>query len=225
MQISTNLWLSNFFQRSIYELEQIQLSEINQLDFTEGSLVQIKLPCSEKIHIQTLQQYGFSLVDGEVIFEYDLLNYSPIPITCRIATVEDLTKLIPFSNLFPETRFRSPWFSLDENRRFYLQWIINAVKGEFDDICLVSETTHGEIQGIISLRIKKNIAYIGLLAVAEKWQRQGVGYQLLRNAIQWANSHQAKKMMITTQLSNLPAIQLYQRLNGKISETYYWFYR
>lgn len=223
MRIQPNQWLSTFFQRQIGEIEKVCDIECHQL--SQYDLVQVKLPSLAQREIGYIQSLGFTLVEGEIIFEYDLANFSPDLTACRVATEQDLAQLEPFSHLFSQTRFRSPWFSLLENRRFYWQWIQNAVKGEFDDLCLLSETTSGEIQGMITLRVKENTAQVGLLAVAEQWQKQGIGYRLLMNAIAWAKSQQATKMVVTTQLSNLAAMQLYQRLNGKISGTYYWFYR
>lgn len=223
MSIQPNQWLSSFFQRQIGEIEKVCGIECHQL--SQYDLVQVKLPSLAQREIGYIQSLGFTLVEGEIIFEYDLANFSPDLTACRVATEQDLAQLEPFSHLFSQTRFRSPWFSLLENRRFYWQWIQNAVKGEFDDLCLLSETASGEIQGMITLRVKESTAQVGLLAVAEKWRNQGIGYRLLMNAIAWAKSQQATKMMISTQLSNLAAIQLYQRLNGKTSGTYYWFYR
>lgn len=222
--LNKHLWLSNFFGRDIAELELIENAQSDFL-FPDFTLIQTKLPSSAVKEIQWLQKQGFQFIEGEIIFEYDLANFSPDLTACRAATEQDLAQLEPFSHLFSQTRFRSPWFSLLENRRFYWQWIQNAVKGEFDDLCLLSETASGEIQGMITLRVKENTAQVGLLAVAEKFQKQGIGYCLLMNAIAWAKSQQATKMVVTTQLSNLAAIQLYQCLNGKISGTYYWFYR
>lgn len=223
MSIQPNQWLSTFFQRKIGEIEKVCDIECHQL--SQYDLVQSKLSSLAQQEIDYIQSLGFTLVEGEIIFEYDLANFSPNLTACRVATEQDFAQLEPFSHLFSQTRFRSPWFSSLENRRFYWQWIQNAVKGEFDDLCLLSETVNGEIQGMITVRVKENTAQVGLLAVAEKWQKQGIGYRLLMDAIAWAKSQQETKMVISTQLSNLAAIQLYQRLNGKISGTYYWFYR
>lgn len=220
-----HLWLSNFFGRNIADLDLISKGSNSDLVLSDFSLIQTKLPSWAITEIAWVQQQDFQFVEGEIVFEYDLAHFSPELTACRVATEQDLVQLEPFSHLFSQTRFRSPWFSLLENRRFYWQWIKNAVKGEFDDICLLNEATSGEIQGMITLRVKETTAHIGLLAVAEKWRKQGISYRLLMNAIAWAKRQQATKMVITTQLSNLAAIRLYQRLNGKISGTYYWFYR
>ncbi|RPE90999.1 dTDP-4-amino-4,6-dideoxy-D-galactose acyltransferase [Frederiksenia canicola] len=191
------------------------------------SLLQAKTPTTDLNTIHWLQQHGFQLVETEITFVLEFAKF-PEKLTaceCRIAEKTDvaaLKKLV--GSAFPHTRFRPPYFSQAENQRFYAKWIENAVKGEFDDLCLIAEQD-GKLQGTISLRFNGKTAKIGLLAVASEFQRQGIAKRLLSAAISHAKHHNAENLHITTQLSNIAAISLYQSIGATISETNYWFYQ
>ena len=190
-------------------------------------LIQTKIPTTDLNKLVFLQQHGFQLVETEITFSLDIANFSENLTACnvRIATEQDLPSLKNLvATAFRNTRFREPYFSQAENQRFYQQWIENAAKGEFDDFCLIAEQQE-ELQGAISLRFLGDKAKIGLLAVSPEFQRQGIGKGLLFATIWQAKSQHAKSLEITTQLSNIPAIQLYQSLSAKITEMNYWFYQ
>ncbi|AUI67020.1 dTDP-4-amino-4,6-dideoxy-D-galactose acyltransferase [Glaesserella australis] len=223
MKMDMNIWLSHFFCRKIAELTP-SCDQLDNLVLTDFDLVQAKLASTEVEKICLLQQQGFQFVEGEIRFVCDLANFSSDMTACRPARLDDLAKMEGFSHQFAHTRFRSPWFSAKENQRFYRQWFENAIKGEFDDICLVCETENGDIQGAISVRLSGKIAQVGLIAVAEQWQGQGIGKRLLSAAMRWAKSQQAETLEIATQSSNLKAIRLYQSIGATICGIYYWFY-
>ncbi|QIM63807.1 hypothetical protein A1D29_11200 [Pasteurellaceae bacterium Orientalotternb1] len=191
------------------------------------SLLQAKTLTTDLNTIYWLQQNGFQLVETEITFALEFAKFSekPTACECRIAGQADvaaLKKLV--GTVFPNTRFRPPYFSQAENQRFYAKWIENAVNGEFDDLCLIAEQ-NGKLQGTISLRFNGNTAKIGLLAVVPEFQRQGIAKRLLSAAILHVQHHNAENLHITTQLSNIAAISLYQSLGATIFETNYWFYR
>lgn len=143
-----------------------------------------------------------------------------------MATVEDIKQLETlFGQAFPTSRFREPWFSAAENQRLYRTWIARAVRGEFDQLCLVLKTTSGQIQGGISLRLAGEQAKVGLLAVSPAFQRQGVASILLQAAQNWAKRQGANSLLVSTQIGNLPAMNLYLTQGASILATAYWFYR
>ncbi|EFL77971.1 TDP-fucosamine acetyltransferase [Actinobacillus pleuropneumoniae] len=198
-------WLSNFFARPI---------------------IQAKVTAQDYPKIQQLQAQGFQFVEGEIEFGFDLVNYQGKITACEAATVEDIKQLETlFGQAFPTSRFREPWFSAAENQRLYRTWIARAVRGEFDQLCLVLKTTSGQIQGGISLRLAGEQAKVGLLAVSPAFQRQGVASILLQAAQNWAKRQGANSLLVSTQIGNLPAMNLYLTQGASILATAYWFYR
>ncbi|WP_347710251.1 dTDP-4-amino-4,6-dideoxy-D-galactose acyltransferase [Actinobacillus genomosp. 1] len=200
-----DLWLSDFFSRPI---------------------IQAKVVAQDYAQIQQLQTQGFQFVEGEIEFCFDLAEYQEKTTACQVATAENIAELEAlFGQAFPTSRFREPWFSVAENQCFYRTWIARAVRGEFDQLCLVLKTASGQIQGGISLRLSENQARVGLLAVSPVYQRQGIATILLQAAQNWAKRQGANSLLVSTQIGNLPAINLYLKQGAKLLSTSYWFYR
>lgn len=205
--IKPNKWLSDFFGREI---------------------VQAKVSVGDFSKIEQLQKQGFVLVEGEIEFELGLAEFEKFlqKITaCEVAQMKDIAPLKQLvSQAFPNSRFRPPYFSIDERQRFYQSWIENAVTGKFDDICLVKRGNLGVIQGAITIRLESKQAKIGLLAVSAQFQRQGIAKELLSAAVLWAVQQNVETLKISTQISNLRAIRLYQHFGANVKEASYWFY-
>lgn len=61
--------------------------------------------------------------------------------------------------------------------------------------------------------------------MADNYQGQGIGKQLLKLAEQYALNNQCKKIQVATQTSNLAAINLYVKNNYTVNQSAYWLYR
>ncbi|WGE31800.1 dTDP-4-amino-4,6-dideoxy-D-galactose acyltransferase [Actinobacillus genomosp. 2] len=195
-------------------------------DFFSRPIIQAKVVAQDYAQIQQLQTQGFQFVEGEIEFCFDLAEYQEKTTACQVATAENIAELEAlFGQAFPTSRFREPWFSVAENQCFYRTWIARAVRGEFDQLCLVLKTASGQIQGGISLRLSENQSRVGLLAVSPTCQRQGVAAVLLQAAQNWAKQQGSDVLLVTTQISNLPAINLYLKQGARMLTTTYWFYR
>lgn len=207
MIITPDPWLSEFFGRPI---------------------IQAKVSATDGERSAALQRQGFHFVEGEVTFILPFANFPQKMTACRtIDTAEtaDITELEEiFGSAFVHSRFRAPWFSAEENQRFYRTWIRHAVHGEFDDLCLISRADNGRVQGGISLRLNGGPVKVGLLAVDSAFRRQGVAKRLLWAAVVWGRQQGAESLEITTQIGNLEAINTYQKLGARIVDTAYWFY-
>ncbi|QLB21647.1 hypothetical protein A6B43_05160 [Vespertiliibacter pulmonis] len=195
-------------------------------------LLQAKVTTADWQAIHYLQQQQFQLVETEITFRLDLAKISVdrTACNCRFVTGRDLSQLHWVCEQFSQTRFRQPYFSLQENQRFYQQWLENAVVGVFDDACLL--IVENEIpKGIVSLRLTKRAVQIGLLAVSPEFQGKGIGKKLLNSVVvflQEKYSDQAEKidfLLISTQLSNQRAMRLYQSFGAMLWHSAYWFYR
>lgn len=217
-------WETEFFDRRIGEVIFPKYAEFSFLE-ENFELIQAKVGADEHEKIALLKQHGFEFVEGEIEFEWDLATVEK-NLDWHIAGEEDIPILqMCFSHAFPHTRFQPPYFSSEENQRFYAEWIKNAVLGKFDDLCLIQRAGNGDLMGGISLKLQKKIAKVGLLNVIPEYQGQGIGKCLLQQAASWAVAQQADTLKITTQIGNLAAIGLYQSVGAKVVATRYWFYK
>lgn len=229
-----NHWESNFFGREIH-IVQFEPSPKAEKKCTKTALLQAKIPVSNPEQLAFLQQQGFQLVETELQFRLALypkyvriesLDLTrPYTVITPAEPIDIDTLQTEFSSAFAHSRFRPPYFSAEENQRFYQKWIENAVKGEFDDGCWIEKTLDGQLQGMLSLKTEGSKAHIGLLAVSSASQRQGVATRLVQHAKQQAKAQGAKHLFVRTQLSNSAAVAFYQAIGAELVESYYWLYR
>lgn len=183
------------------------------------SRVQAKIAAHQVEQLDALQQLGFRLVEGEV----DLA----LPVTevacpqAEIATDDDIPALrLLAAHAFSQSRFRAPWYAADASGRFYAQWIENAVKGTFDNQCLVFRDADGAIRAFVSLReLNASDARIGLLA------GRGAGAELMQAAVRWAYTRGLSTLRVATQAGNTAALKRYIHSGANVVSTAYWLYR
>ncbi|WP_373767876.1 dTDP-4-amino-4,6-dideoxy-D-galactose acyltransferase [Glaesserella sp.] len=221
--IYLNEWESQFFGRKIGRLEKYSIDSLSTEH--EFDLIQAKISSEKSKEILFLQQQNFHFVEGEIDFILPLSNLkNNIPLLNKADTL-DLPQLKNMvANSFLNSRFKEPYFSAEENERFYQTWIEKAVHGSFDDICFVIKQNN-HVMGCISIKIIENDCRVGLIAVAPTAQKKGIASQLFNYAIQWSILQKAQNLRVATQINNIAAINLYQKFSVKTYNTSYWFYK
>jgi dTDP-4-amino-4,6-dideoxy-D-galactose acyltransferase len=218
-------WENDFFGQNSARLTldgDLPLAEALQQPYT---LWQTKVPAERIEVIDALSQYGFHLVEGEAYLAIPIKNTERQP-GVRIAREAQIPALREAAaQAFSQSRFRAPWFTAADSGRFYAQWIENAVRGTFDNQCLVACDEQGALQGFVSMREMDGDMRIGLLGVLPAAQGCGVGQRLLLAAADWGRVRQLAHLRVATQLSNLTAMRLYLRSGARLESTAYWFYR
>lgn len=195
-------------------------------------LLQAKVSSQHHQLVDHLMASGFQLVESEVDCAFTkavLSQYSKalsLP-SLRLATTADSPRLTAIARQsFRLSRFRAPWYHATASSDFYAQWLVNAIQGQFDDECWLWQDAMSVPQGFITLRwLPKKQARIGLFAVNQQQQKQGIGQQLLQLALSRCQQQDSEQLLVATQLSNLTALNLYLRYQAKISQTAYWLYR
>lgn len=189
-------------------------------DFAPWQRVQVKLPAAQTHQLDTLQQLGFQLVEGEIDLALRVPAQGPEP-GAEVAAMEDIPALRQMAaEIFVQSRFRAPWYPPEASGRFYARWIENAVKGEFDHQCLLFRREDGDISGFVSMRqLNEQEARIGLLA------GRGMGDKLMLTACQWARARQLTVVRVATQLGNTPALKRYIQSGANVESTALWLYR
>lgn len=217
-------WDSAFFSKKIGQV--LHLDALGIADFDEYDLVTLKLNTDSYRCITRAHSLGFSLVESEVVFSKQVSSVSANEISgTSIAAGQDIEKLKEIAaGAYSLSRYRLPYFDDSDRERFYSTWIENAVTGEFDDICLVVRE-QSEVTGYISLKKDSETLNVGLIAVAEGHQGKGIAKRLLSLAEVYAQQKSCNRINVATQVSNIPAINLYLNAGFYCKETSHWFYR
>ena len=94
---------------------------------------------------------------------------------------------------------------------------------------------NGEIVGYIMCRIETGVPSFKLLGITRKGhvisvavlpdhQRKGIGYELMRKAMQAMVNYKAKECYLEVRASNVPAVNLYKKMGFEIAKTVRGYY-
>ena len=94
---------------------------------------------------------------------------------------------------------------------------------------------NGEVVGYVMCRIETGIPSFKLLGITRKGhvisfavlpdhQREGIGYELMREAMQSMLDSNAKECYLEVRASNVPAVKLYKKMEFKITRTIRGYY-
>lgn len=213
-------WENQFFgvNSAIVRLSD-EAQELTDSALAGWSRVQAKIPAHRTDWLDALQQLGFQLVEGEVDLRLPVTECGdPHPETATESDIPSLRELA--AQAFAQSRFRTPWYDEGASGRFYAQWIENAVRGTFDNQCLIFREASGEICAFVSLRqLNEGEARIGLLA------GRGAGQKLMQAATGWAHARQLTTLRVATQVGNTAALKRYIQSGATVESTAYWLYR
>lgn len=218
-------WDSHFFNKKMAQIiAQEPFNSITQTELNDFDFVQAKVDSQSTDFINSLLNVGFQYVEGEVVFEKQIQRASCDDKLVQASTqdTEQLKNLV--SNTYQHSRFTSPWFTEIERARFYSAWVEKAVLGQFDDICLVIKKDN-LVLGCITLKDIGGVCRIGLLAVKESARGMNIGSRLMSQAEQYAVNHSLTAITVATQLTNIPAINFYNKLNYKTNSISHWLYK
>ncbi|MRS17383.1 dTDP-4-amino-4,6-dideoxy-D-galactose acyltransferase [Enterobacteriaceae bacterium RIT691] len=192
---------------------------LTESGLAKWSRVQAKIPAHRVDLLDALQQLGFQLVEGEV--DFCLPVKACVDPGAEVAQESDIPHLRELAaQVFAQSRFRAPWYAEDASGRFYAQWIENAVRGTFDNQCLVFRDQKQAIRAFVSLRqLSESDARIGLLA------GRGAGKALMEAAQRWAHQRGLTTLRVATQMGNTAALKRYIQSGAVPESTAYWLYR
>ncbi|MBE8578958.1 dTDP-4-amino-4,6-dideoxy-D-galactose acyltransferase [Vibrio sp. OPT18] len=216
-------WDSQFFSKKIgdvqWGIENTQLASAHSYD-----LITTRVSSLEHTKIEVLQNHGFVYCDGDVQLTKDI-HSNDSEIDFQMATQEQLPKLLAMlDNMYQISRFKAPWFATQDRDRFYKEWLTKAVYGTFDDCCLII-AEEDKIYGFVTLKEFSNYAQIGLIGVGSEYQGKGIGKKLLFVAEQYLRQRSCTILNVSTQTSNIHALNLYTRFGFRLKETNLWFYK
>lgn len=126
------------------------------------------------------------------------------------------------------SRFKvDPNFTKDEYARLYSFWIEKLLQEPTAEIW-VMVSSDKELIGFIALdHIDSDYIDIVLVGVDEKFRGQGLGKILMKKVLEEISNRPFQSVKVTTQLNNIPAMNLYKAFGFKIVEqsTIYHFWK
>lgn len=171
---------------------------------------------------------GFRFVDVRMELSMDICPPAEPPASngFRPANSADLPAIQSLSRIsHHDTRFfKDTNFPPERAADLYAEWIGRDFK--FQRIFIVTGAEN-RIAGYITCQVDKDptVGRIGLIAVAERERRHGLGRVLLAGALHWFQQTGCRQVRVVTQASNVPAQRVYQSLGFRTAETQATFHR
>lgn len=230
-------WDSQFFGKRI--------ARANISTLTEESVAEIEAWCrlqgidclyflasfADQRTTKLAQDNLFRFVDVRVTFSLlaktasDVGGNSP-GVTIRNAQEDDIQALRSLAR----SGHRDSRFYYDGNfpvrlcDELYEIWIEKSCHGWADRVLVASQ--RGEVNAYLTCHLPNTgLGQIGLVAVGEKAQGQGIGRNLVVNAISWFAEKGVDNINVVTQGRNVRAQRLYEKCGFTISSAELWFHR
>lgn len=173
---------------------------------------------------------GYERIFGErkVVFAKTLSEDGDIsPNVRKVDKNDDINNLYSLAyESGKHSRFRlDERFGIDSFKKLYRAWIDNSLNGRFADEVLVYNEDD-TVEGLVTYKVSRNLATIGLIAVSPYKQGKGIGKKLLQAVEQRLVQDGIYELRIPTQLENEAACAFYTKLGYTIAETthimHYW---
>lgn len=178
--------------------------------------------------IHSLEDTGYRFIINSVTLIHTLKKLDNLnsPINVRTCRNEDAPQLEDLArNSFTFDRFHAdPELDKEKCDSLHSEWAKNCCKGGLADKIFITEIS-GRIAGFSACKIDKDnkIGTFVLLGVSPDFRNKGVGAILLNATLDFLKNNNTTLVELRTELTNHPAVNLYQQLGFKISwvEGYY----
>lgn len=229
MEIIPLPWDSEFFGMRIAKAFVTSREDIAALSRQEGALRNhydlIYLFSEPDLNIPF---DGVRLVDSKAVFSASDLSLSEAcPAVVRWESHETPDYLVSLALVSGKySRFKTdPQFPVGSYERLYTRWIEQSIKGSIatDVFCFMKENRP---RGLLTLDLRDGRGVIGLVAVDENSQHQGIGTALVKHAVSYVHQHHGSCLSVATQLDNEPACRLYSRCGfflESVTKIWHWW--
>ena len=185
---------------------------------------------SNLLALQTAQNNGFQVVDGLLLLTSEDKHHIEPSFRARVAVEGDLPAIKEIArNSFIFDRFHTdpaiPDTLADE---LHANWIYDSFTKNTDERVLVEETD-GKITGLLSYSMNEalssalgvKIMTIILLATHFRSRNQGRAKSLIQESLRIAHQESFDTVLVGTQLRNVRATRLYEKLGFRITDSSY----
>lgn len=238
--LASDIWLSNVFGFPCYKADHAPTpAEVNDLTdeikqkICGRALIYIRVPCMELRTVAACTSAGFTVADVSVTYERPPTSSHTLKsshaISIRIASSDDLLAAREIAGrCFRFSRFHSdPKLGASYGNKVNWSWMDSYCKAERGEMVQVAESS-GRTVGFNAIRRQDKGPHspriIDLIGVDPNAQRQGVAQALMDAFISDCCALNAK-MRVTTQVSNIPAVNLYERNGFRLVESAFVLHR
>jgi len=190
-----------------------------------------KIPTRDASAMTIATRAGFFVVDVNVTFNWDKTangvfgnSLGGNKMTIETASRDDTLAIEEIAgNCFTFSRFHlDPAIGLDRANEVKRQWARNACVGRASIVYVARQ--QGHVTGFLAVLENKSSeredAIIDLVGVDAAHQGRGVGRALSGMFVeQWQG--RADRLRVGTQISNIPAMRLYESIGFRVAETSY----
>jgi len=231
MKFARDGWLSEVFEYDVFKLNT-ENDEIidSKILFPKDSLPShtfyyAKVPVTSVSQVGALTNAGFRVIDVNVTFERQPENImTNESIIVRDVKREDESDVLQIAETsFVYSRFHlDPFVSKEIADKIKREWIANYIRKQRGERLLIAEIG-GKPVGFLALLAtgeKEKTGVIDLIGVAKNMQGRGIGKRLVQSHVKDA-MQKYSKLIVGTQIANIPSMRLYQTCGYEISSSTY----
>lgn len=225
-------WDSEFFEKKIYQIDafaEIPEGEWEAVIKEKPDLIYCIIETPSLKTIEFMQGHGAILYDNKIKylkqgFTESASKNNQFHFESTSLLTEDLEAMVYQSGSF--SRFNLDPRLSPKFKDLYKEWIVGSLNKKLADEVLLAKDNKGQSVGFITLSIKEGIGNIGLIAVSEHFRGQGVGKLLIQKADNFFREKQASAATVVTQIDNIPACRLYEKMGYTIvkNESIFHYY-
>lgn len=161
------------------------------------------------------KKHNFYLANITVKFRQELVNSSmklteQDKVVVADETVRDSVIKIANENFMYDRFHCDPNISSQIASEIKGKWVDNFFKGKRGDKCFVILTNKIEAKGFLLTIIRQNEVVIDLIAVDQRFQKEGVAGKLIKGMMSYYKQEYLI-YSVGTQVSNIPSIKLYEK--------------
>lgn len=193
--------------------------------------IQTKLSTQTIDFIKYLEGIGFFLVDTNITLKKEIdsqhfnnMKHDTHDITIRFAKNSDREGTVSVAgNTFIYSRFHlDPWFSNGMANMIKAHWVSSYFDGNRGEQIVVALFKNKIIGFLQILKPEDDNFIIDLIGVDKEYQRKGIATKLINFAIK--ENRGINKVIVGTQIGNIPSIKLYQKLKFFFDSAKYVFH-
>ncbi len=236
--IQDDTWLSSFLQRdsfvlhmnpewieSVSKAESKERSQFNDL-LSQKVFIQAKVDVQDSKAIALLEEWGFHLIDTNILFERAMFRgvQGEIKTSIRLAEDTDIASVGELGRSgFVYSRFHlDPQISVETANEIKSSWVLNYFKGKRGDHLFVADIDNAVVGFNLVILGRDDSVCIDLIAVDRDFTRQGIASDLIKSVESVCGDK--KRVVVGTQISNAPSISLYEKLGFRIRSSKYVFH-
>jgi dTDP-4-amino-4,6-dideoxy-D-galactose acyltransferase len=220
--VREDAWLGERLGRSAWTVEDEDM--IDGLAAPRAGFLQARVTTEDVPRVGALESAGFHVIDVNVTMRRESglpLPECPQPIRDARAADRDAVTAIAERELTVSRFHLDPAIPDGVAHTIKRDWADNYFRGARGDRLLVAEHS-GRVSGFALVLDTAQAAVIDLIAVASEHRGRGFGRALVSKLVE---SSPGRPIMAGTQVANIPAVRLYERLGFMVAHTHFVLHR